>query len=187
LASACIADPPTAARAQSLGSGVVLQFDGQPLIVLAQKAPFFPYMVPVPYNDDNGGIYMDVRILLPSEKTKFNIAIAKDGNALELTWTWPKSFQSDKQLIKEPGICARAKRAIKETIASFRSQSNDFSTTQRYPLPMKVLLSSPDYYPFTTQDKHTYVVVTLIAKMPDMKNKKARAELADPDPPSDDE
>jgi hypothetical protein len=181
------ADPPTNARTQSLGSVVVLQFDGQPLVVLAQTAPFFPYMVPVPYNDDHGGIYLDVRILLPSEKTKFKLAIAQDGSAVELTWTWPKSFQSDKQLIKEPGICARAKRAIKETIDRFRSQSNDFSTTQRYPLPMKVLLSSPDYFPNTTADKHTYIVVTLIAKMPDLKNKKARATLADPDPPSDDE
>jgi hypothetical protein len=93
-------------------------------------------------------------------------------------WTWPKSFQSDKQLIKEPGICAQAKRAIKDTIDSFQSQSNDFSTTQRYPLPTKVLLWSPDYFLFTTQDQHTYVVVTLIVKMPDKKNKKARTALA---------
>jgi hypothetical protein len=181
------ADPPTNACTQSLGSGVVLQFDGQPLVVLAQTAPFFPYMVPVPYNDDDGGIYMDVRILLPSEKTKLKLAIAQDGTAMELTWFWPQSFRTDKQCIKEPGICARAKRAIKETIARVRAQSNDFSTTQRYPLPMKVLLSSPDYYPFTTADKHTYVVTTLVVKMPDKKNKKAHLVLAAPDPPSDDE
>jgi hypothetical protein len=144
-------------------------------------------MVPVPYNDDHGGIYLDVRILLPSEKTKFKLAIAQDGTVMELTWTWPKSFQSDKQCIKEPGICARAKRAIKETIARVRAQGNNFSTTQRYPLPMKVLLTSPDYSPYTTADKHTYVVTTLVVKMPDKKNKQARIVLADPDPPSDDE
>jgi hypothetical protein len=80
------ADPPANARTQSLGSGIVLQFDRQPLVILAQTAPFSPYMVSVPYNDDNGGIYMDIHILLSSEKTKFKLAIAQDGMAVELTW-----------------------------------------------------------------------------------------------------
>jgi hypothetical protein len=48
LALIGIADLPTNARTQSLVSGVVLQFDRQPLVVLAQTAPFFPYVVPVP-------------------------------------------------------------------------------------------------------------------------------------------
>jgi hypothetical protein len=52
---------------------------------------------------------------------------------------------------------------------------------------MKVLLTSPDYRPYMTVDKHAYVVTTLVVKMPDKKNKQARIVLATPDPPSDDE
>jgi hypothetical protein len=83
-------------------------------------------MVPVPYNDDHGGIYVDVPILLPSETTKFKLAIVQDGTAMEHTWFWPQSFWTDKQCIKESGICARAKQVIKETIARAVPTANIF-------------------------------------------------------------
>jgi hypothetical protein len=166
---------------------VVLDFHGEPRVVLAQMAPLFPYMIPEPYCDENDGIYMYIRILLPSAKTKYTLAVAKDGNAVELTWFWPKSFQSDKQCVKEPGLCELAKKALKDTIARFQKHSNDFSTKQRYPLPMTVLLVNPLYTSYTTADEHTYTVAKLIVKMPDWKNKRARTILSAPDASSDEE
>jgi hypothetical protein len=157
-----VAVVPTVAVAHSLGVGTVTH-SGTVIFNFTNSAPIFPITLTGPYEDNDEGWYLDVRIMLPHKTNKYDLDVTKDGTAVVLTWFWPEAYQTMHQFDYEQDITDIACNKHGQLI---NAQNPSFQTLRHYPLGTTVIPTKPCLERYLARDGSFYIKARLVVHEP---------------------